>query len=1041
MSLELNGDVAQIFDLCSSFDATIDKKSQSQRKSEALALSLQSPIETLKALPMSFGGENVRQLSKFVNELIAVHVQLCFGSYISWTSSLLPDDTLNQMQAKTFELCPFEMATIREILGYNSKLGESRRKHLMKTYQRMSMFLFFSLARVRNSRLFSMWAVVSASVSYGAVQRASARYASVFFGHSCSRSTMHLLTQPFREQTQFRERVKASLDRQVVNINKDQGLFSVVVLILIFDNAQKNYSYKFQRGGKTSKFIKVTARCFIEVWQGPWKHFVFKGDPHVPVTYVNQSIPSPIGMATKYEMIDFNSAFDVSSHIVGDDDLDNPALTLDTQQPWTAFLEPDFTGCRTASYFHLLKVAVNLRCLWRHLSLDKPYAFQPAHYATNTFFNSLRQSLSSQRQRKGILHRAGSFQRRSVLAYRGLRPKAMSLSLPVLCDDETTKEGIAAVVTKLLLRSGLLVENPNKEGEHEPALLACNGIEDRYVIVVCDGLSHERWRAYLKDILNIQANMEYQRHYRLCREIIKAASRTVLCPGDLHLTMFHTLSPIYRVFYGGFLQPFKVALGIKRIEWQKVEKCYEQSSLMVLLILMRVEAQLMEVFVCSLGTLPTEKELTLSAHYVSIRFDKWLDDKIAYSLDPWFRTVCHFTKMARHYRLFKESLRNGDVLAVELLLVEFMDVFAGISKPKCLESTLCTVEEWYGRIPYWMLQLIRDNRTSKLYDGRRRDGMETAERPLDEFIELQNAAYSSMDFPPSVEAWVTHSQNVSLIKQSSVFVETEYRRKFDVDALDDYNEGKDDGDRHDIGNRKKGSTAGSRTDQKQLIDEVLLLSGVMVETPGRDMNRNQIWSVLHAITTKVSINKEKTNVNDVGLNGGDEELVSAALTEMQEIRNKSNEHCEDMLNDDSDDDSINVAPDADAVDEEGEQMETDEDVQEDERLEEHDEILIGGRGSKKVKVSKVPLSQFADKDTYSLGHAKLIKMNLPLVRLRRKQREAREQQALHDNLYDFQSTIGGDFEVVLGRLVKAQTENSFLGQRHGIALALEISLK
>ena len=30
--------------------------------------------------------------------------------------------------------------------------------------------------------------------------------------------------------------------------------------------------------------------CFIEVWQGPWKYFVFKGDPHVPVTYhVNQS--------------------------------------------------------------------------------------------------------------------------------------------------------------------------------------------------------------------------------------------------------------------------------------------------------------------------------------------------------------------------------------------------------------------------------------------------------------------------------------------------------------------------------------------------------------------------------------------------------------------------------------------------------------------------------------------------------------------------------------------------------------------------------
>ena len=106
--------------------------------------------------------------------------------------------------------------------------------------------------------------------------------------------------------------------------------------------------------------------------------------------------------------------------------------------------------------------------------------------------------------------------------------------------------------------------------------------------------------------------------------------------------------------------------------------------------------------------------------------------------------------------------------------------------------------------------------------------------------------------------------------------------------------------------------------------------------------------------------------------------------------------------------------------------------------------MIGGRRSKKVKVSKGPLSLFADKDTYSLGRNKLIKTNLPLVRRRKQQREAREQQALvhDDNLYDFQqSTIEGNFEAVLGRLVKAQTDNTVSGRRHVVALALEISLK
>ena len=53
---------------------------------------------------------------------------------------------------------------------------------------------------------------------------------------------------------------------------------------------------------------------------------------------------------------------------------------------------------------------------------------------------------------------------------------------------------------------------------------------------------------------------------------------------------------------------------------------------------------------------------------------------------------------------------------------------------------------------------------------------------------------------------------LALIKQSSVIVETEYKRKVDVDALDDYNEGKNDGDRHDIGNRKR--------DQLQAVEPI-----------------------------------------------------------------------------------------------------------------------------------------------------------------------------------------------------------------------------
>jgi hypothetical protein len=95
LSLELHGDVAQTLDLCSAFDAIAPKQSPARRKSEALATALASPIDTMKSLPMSFYNENIKQFSEYTNQLIAERVQECYGSFISWTTSILPDDTFN----------------------------------------------------------------------------------------------------------------------------------------------------------------------------------------------------------------------------------------------------------------------------------------------------------------------------------------------------------------------------------------------------------------------------------------------------------------------------------------------------------------------------------------------------------------------------------------------------------------------------------------------------------------------------------------------------------------------------------------------------------------------------------------------------------------------------------------------------------------------------------------------------------------------------------------------------------------------------------
>lgn len=99
---------------------------------------------------------------------------------------------------------------------------------------------------------------------------------------------------------------------------------------------------------------------------------------------------------------------------------------------------------------------------------------------------------------------------------------------------------------------------------------------------------------------------------------------------------------------------------MQHIDWEHVEKCFEQLLLLVLLVLEQVEPRLMDVFVCSVNEEPGSDPETIKgtrvAHRVAVEFDRWLEGKIQNSLDPWFRVVYHFTKMAQHYRLFKESI-------------------------------------------------------------------------------------------------------------------------------------------------------------------------------------------------------------------------------------------------------------------------------------------------------------------------------------------------------------------------------------------------
>lgn len=96
--------------------------------------------------------------------------------------------------------------------------------------------------------------------------------------------------------------------------------------------------------------------------------------------------------------------------------------------------------------------------------------------------------------------------------------------------------------------------------------------------------------------------------------------------------------------------------------------------------------------------------------FIAVAFEDWIRKKLDETTNAWFRFILNCFVHCRDYRTVRESIKNGDSIMLELLQQRFIYVWAAIGKPKCFENALCAV-------PFYALQLIRENRTGKLYDG------------------------------------------------------------------------------------------------------------------------------------------------------------------------------------------------------------------------------------------------------------------------------------------------------------------------------------
>ena len=134
-----------------------------------------------------------------------------------------------------------------------------------------------------------------------------------------------------------------------------------------------------------------------------------------------------------------------------------------------------------------------------------------------------------------------------------------------------------------------------------------------------------------------------------------------------------------------------------------------------------------------------------------LSFNDFLDNKLETSTEKKLLVNIRFARLVLQYKLFKEAVTVGDSITVEKLYHDYLPTFVYLGKHNYYNILLDQIEEYYDHTPYCILQLVRQNRFQKLYDGTDRKHNSMSHWSIDALMELTNKNVKELDFPNTIE--------------------------------------------------------------------------------------------------------------------------------------------------------------------------------------------------------------------------------------------------------------------------------------------------
>ena len=812
---------------------------------------------------------------KFVNNKIETAFEnamlACYTDFSEITQPLLSRDTINDLVALYKQYLPQHYECSMIMLGYNRKITLNKYHHLQQTgfYDRIVFYQYLTQGRVRYNHLFTFWGMVSTASAYarGQIQLEH----NTFFGNSTSLNTL------MRNTKSWRENMNSAIHSRLENEES---------IVACLDNNQKGYCVKYQRFGKSNNFVKVTG-CVMKKYNYSSLEDNEVCDK-VELTYCTQSIPSPSGMPHfENTVMTGSKIFDIMLDLFQDDE---SKLRTDI---CLSFIEenPDFSGERVDAYEKLISIfySINLLrmatagCYSRGKDEIRFVDNLPEDCQTETVKDLIKETNSL--KSTFIFKNSKIFQHRVVSKWNRYYNKISEFIVPqVYLHDEITTDGYAKCIIELMSLHGILVKGSSDDDNHKWILGP--KWNEKTIILCLDGLSLDRHRGFYNKLIKIP--LSFTNAYKQSLTFQKALTRVIEVSGPLH-TSFHMLQVIY-IVYKCILKTSQHCIGWKKLKFGKVSECYKPCIYLLdilfeevyRLLLFRYLSTNHDDFVTALSDKSIEHSAEILSIEVTMGFEKFIEEGIKTTTDQRWKLMLCFYKLALRFKLYEQSMKSGDAVAMEAIERDFCGIFLLLEKNNYVEIVLSQMEKKYSHVNYKQLQEIRINSSCRYFQNQKNKHYYSM-HVLDEVMENVNMWVKGLPLGDNEESWVLHSPNVTLARKCLQFDKVEYRR-----GLINFDKYIEDGVFEEREYTKSLYVSPRKSVEKKRIFE-FLVKYVNKETPNRQSSPKEMISVLDTLETKLDEKYHKQD-NTSHSNNDDDDLneVIDNINSLTEISQNNN---------------------------------------------------------------------------------------------------------------------------------------------------------